>query len=107
MLAYNQQAKGLLGKLPQTRAQWQEKGEQAFTFARLALSGKPMITVQAHDDGSVSLTEGYFGSKSSISGLRFEDLPQAVAHRLISEDAALEAFRFMLKSRMFVPSAEE
>ncbi len=94
-------------KLSFTPAQLKEKLEQTLTYARLALSGKPLISIEGNDDGSVSLTEGYFGSKTSISGLRFEDLPQAVAHRLISEDAALEAFRFMMRKKILSPANDE
>lgn len=94
-------------KLSLTRAQIKEKFEQTLTYARLALSGKPLITIREEGDGAVALTEGYFGSKTSVTGLRFEDLPKAVAHRLISEDAAMEAFRFMMKKKIMMPANDE
>lgn len=89
------------------RAQLKEKIEQTLTYARLVLSGKPLITIQQDENGALSLTEGYFGSKSSITGLRFENLPEAVAQRIISEDAALEAFRFMMKKKILIAANDE
>lgn len=103
------------GKMPKvqpsrplfTKAQIKETLEQTLTYARLALSGKPLISIRAEADGTIALTEGYFGSKSSVRGLRFEDLPDAVARRLISEDAAMEAFRFMMKKKILLPANDE
>lgn len=89
-----------------TREQLKEKLEQTLTYARLVLSGKPLITVEHDGQGGLSLTEGYFGSKTSVTGLRYEDLPDALAHRLISEDAALEAFRYMVKNKIMIPANE-
>ena len=95
-----------LKDLSLSKAQLKGKLEEVLTFARLALSGKPLISVQDAGNGAVSLTEGYFGNKTHIQGLRFEDLPGAVAHRVISEDAALEAFRFMVKHKIMSPANE-
>jgi len=76
------------------------------TFARLAVSGKPLISVRDGGDGTVSLTEGYFGTKTMVDGLRFENLPGAIEQHMISEDAAVEAFRFMMKRKMLLPANE-
>ncbi len=83
-----------------------EKLGEAMTFARLAVSGKPMISIKDEGDGTVALTEGYFGHKSHVNGLRFVDLPAALEHRIISEDAAMEAFRFMMKRKILQPANE-
>lgn len=77
---------------------------EVVTFARLALSGKPMISITDLGGGRIDLTEGYFGSKSAVSGLRFEDLPLALESGMISEDAAVEAFRFMMQRRLLLPA---
>ncbi|QQG35988.1 MAG: hypothetical protein HYS17_10880 [Micavibrio aeruginosavorus] len=88
------------------RATIKEALGEVVNFTRLALSGKPMISVRDLGDGRISLTEGYFGSKTAVSGLRFEDLPQALEGRMISEEAAIEAFRFMVKRQMLMPANE-
>lgn len=89
-----------------TRAQVIGKLEEAMSFARLALSGKPLISVRDDGQGAVTLTEGYFGNKTCVDNLRFEDLPGALEHRLISEDAALEAFRYMVKHKILTAANE-
>ncbi len=94
-------------KLALSKAQIKETLTQTLTYARLALSGKPLISIRAQDDGTIALTEGYFGTKTSVSGLRFEDLPAAIEHRLISEEAAMEAFRFMVKKKILLPANDE
>lgn len=90
-----------------TKEQIKETLSQTLTYARLALSGKPLISIRTESDGTIALTEGYFGSKSEVKGLRFEDLPGALEHRLISEDAAVEAFRFMMKKNILQPANDE
>jgi|GEM_PF-7078095 hypothetical protein len=95
--------KDLKGFKP-SRAQLKSTLEEAIGFARLALSGKPLISVRDNGTGAVTLTEGYFGSKTRVDNLRFEDLPAALEHRLISEDAAMEAFRYMVKHRILAPA---
>ncbi len=90
-----------------SRENVKETLEEALTYARLAVSGKPLISVREAADGTVSLTEGYFGTRTMIDGLRFENLPAALEQRVISQDAAVEAFRFMVKRRMLIPANEE
>lgn len=95
-----------LKEMPLNREMVKEALSEIANFARLAMSGKPMISIKEEEDGSVSLTEGYFGNKTAISGLRFEDLPYALEQRIISQDAAMEAFRFMMKKNILLPANE-
>ena len=96
-----------LKDLKPSKEQVAAKLGEVMTYARLALSGKPMISVKNEGDGAVSLTEGYFGNRTHIGGLRFEDLPGALEHRLISEDAAMEVFRYMVRHKILTPANDE
>lgn len=88
------------------RAVVKDKVGEVLTYARLMVTGKPLISIKDEGNGAVSLTEGYFGNKTKVNGLRFQDLPMALEHRMISEDAAMEAFRFMMKRKVLIPANE-